>query len=266
MNSMWSERSGIMLYDIFSRGRILVIAHRGFEARAPENTLIAFRMALQAGADGIELDLQLAKDGALVVMHDPSVDRTTNGSGKVSKMTLPELKQLDAGFWFAPEFAGEQIPTLDEVFRALPENAILAIETKPLRAAETIARKVIASVRVHHAEKRVLILSYNPVTLACCKKLCPEIPVMLIHEPTSARRFLITCGRIVSGLRPDVWSFEWFVLQRDKERVAQLHRKGIKVCSGVVPTETEMRFIGNLGVDGMMTSDPIRLRKVLEEE
>ena len=94
---------------------VLVIAHRGFSGAAPENTLAAFKKAMEVDSDMMELDVRFSKDGQVVVMHDDTLDRTTNGRGKVSDYTLKELKQFDAGSWFAPQFAGEQIPTLVEV-------------------------------------------------------------------------------------------------------------------------------------------------------
>ena len=107
----WSPR------DIgqFSRNSVLVIAHRGASDKFPENTLTAFRAAIDMGADSVELDVILSQDGTVVVIHDDSVDRTTDGSGTVADLALAELKALDAGSWFGPEHAGERIPTLQEV-------------------------------------------------------------------------------------------------------------------------------------------------------
>lgn len=100
-----------------------VIAHRGLAKRAPENTLAAFAAAMAAGATAIEFDLHMTRDGALVVMHDYNVERTTNGRGLISDLTLAEVRGLDAGSWFDPTFASEKVPTLEEV---------LALETKPI--------------------------------------------------------------------------------------------------------------------------------------
>lgn len=99
-----------------------IVAHRGSRINRPENTLAAFEEAIRVGADGIELDVHLSKDGEIVVIHDETVDRTTNGTGQVKDMTLAELKQLDAGIWFDPEYAGQTIPTLREVFELLTER------------------------------------------------------------------------------------------------------------------------------------------------
>ena len=113
------------------RNRPLLIAHRGGAAEAPENTLGAFRRALDLGIRWFELDVQMTKDGALVVIHDETVDRTTNGTGPVSSFTFEEIRKLDAGSRFSPDFAGEKIPTLREVLdRCAEQGAVVFIELK----------------------------------------------------------------------------------------------------------------------------------------
>jgi len=102
-----------------SQPNVTIFAHRGDSAHAPENTLAAFELAAERGADGIELDAKLTADGEIVVIHDPAVDRTTDGTGMVAEMSLAALRELDAGSWFGDTFKGEQIPTLAEVFEAV---------------------------------------------------------------------------------------------------------------------------------------------------
>ncbi|HET7089154.1 MAG TPA: glycerophosphodiester phosphodiesterase family protein, partial [Anaerolineae bacterium] len=106
------------------RDRPLNLAHRGASAYAPENTLAAFRLAAEMGADGLEIDAKLSRDGAIVILHDATVDRTTSGSGRVSDLTLSQLKSLDAGSKFRSRFAGEHVPTLDEVIDAVGDRLI----------------------------------------------------------------------------------------------------------------------------------------------
>ncbi|MBI3536498.1 MAG: hypothetical protein HY070_02885, partial [Chloroflexi bacterium] len=112
--------------------RPLIIAHRGASAEAPENTLAAFTRAFELGADGIELDVTLTKDNIPVVIHDDTVNRTTNARGVVSEMLLAEIKQLDAGSWKDAKYRGEKIPTLEETLRAIPTTKIVNIELKTL--------------------------------------------------------------------------------------------------------------------------------------
>src|SRR4051794_14616879 len=109
---------------------VLNVGHRGASGHAPEHTFAAYDLALQMGADYIEQDLQMTRDGVLVAMHDETLDRTTDGSGPVRAVTLDEVKRCDAGSWFAPRFAGARVPTLEELFRRYGEQARFYIETK----------------------------------------------------------------------------------------------------------------------------------------
>jgi len=109
---------------------IIVVGHRGTVKFAPENTIAAFNKAIEFGADLLEMDVRETKDGYLIIMHDSTVDRTTNGTGKVSDMDLSQIKQLDAGSWFAPDFKGEQVPTLEEALAAIRGRALPDIDFK----------------------------------------------------------------------------------------------------------------------------------------
>ena len=108
----------------------IILCHRGAKNYAPENTLPAFKTAIELGADGFELDTQLTSDGHVVVYHDPSVDRTTNGHGKLSSLTLAQVRELEAGSFFSEKYRGEKIPTLDEVFEIAGKRAIINVELK----------------------------------------------------------------------------------------------------------------------------------------
>ena len=154
----------------------LVIAHRGDNTNAPENTISAFKKALDLGADGIELDVRLTKDGKLVVIHDRTVDRTTNGTGLVNHHTQEEILRLDAGSWFTSEFAGENPPTLDEVFEALPSDFLINVEMKVIMdGMNTIAHQVANVVRRHARWNSTLVASFNPISLWALRKIEPEI-------------------------------------------------------------------------------------------
>ena len=128
---------------------ILVLGHRGYSAKYPENTLLAFRKAIEAGADGVELDVWLSRDGRVVIMHDETIDRTSNMSGRQKDMTLEELKRADVGM-------GERIPTLEEVFEVLPEDALINIELKDSDTAGKVARII-----VENNPERVVISSFE---------------------------------------------------------------------------------------------------------
>ncbi|MBE9472348.1 MAG: glycerophosphodiester phosphodiesterase, partial [Chloroflexi bacterium] len=160
------------------------IAHRGASAVAPPNTLAAFEKAVELGADGIEFDVHLSADGVLVVIHDFNVDDTTDGSGRVAEMTLAQLKQLDAGSRFDPAFAGERIPTLEEVLETVGSRLLLNIELKCFSLRDNgLERAVIAQVKRHGPAARVLLSSFNPFSLRRAKKIAPHIPVGLLYAP-----------------------------------------------------------------------------------
>jgi glycerophosphoryl diester phosphodiesterase len=141
----------------------LNIAHRGASAAAPANTMAAFEKALALGADGIELDVQLSADGVPVVIHDFTVDDTTDGSGKVARMTLAQLEQLDAGSYFDPAFAGERIPTLEKVLEVMGNRLLLNIELKGFSLFDKgLERAVIGLIEQHALRSRVFLSSFNP--------------------------------------------------------------------------------------------------------
>ncbi len=175
------------LSDFYQR-RPLVFAHRGARERAPENTLPAFEQAAALGADGIELDVQLSADGALVVIHDFTLERTTNGTGHVAEKTLAELRTLDAGSWFAPQFVATHIPTLDEVFEAVGRRLLINIELKTFRLTDRatrlrLARGVLECIRKHGMERQVLISSFNPLALRIVRQLAPQIAIGYLYAP-----------------------------------------------------------------------------------
>ncbi|MGH2523785.1 MAG: glycerophosphodiester phosphodiesterase, partial [Anaerolineales bacterium] len=158
----------------------LILGHRGASAYAPENTLAAFRRSLELGAEGVELDVTLSADGVLVVIHDDTVDRTTDGAGRVNGLTLAQLKKLDAGYpaRFGDRFAGERIPTLEEVFAELDARAIVNVElkedTSPKRE---LAEKVVQVIHTRGVGGRALLSSFYYDNLQRAKQLDPALPV-----------------------------------------------------------------------------------------
>ena len=154
----------------------LIIAHRGDVTNAPENTIRAFQKALELGADGIELDVRLTKDDQLVVFHDRRLERTSNGNGPVNLSTLDEVRALNAGSWFASEFAGERPPTLDEVFESLPADFLINVEMKVImKGMRLIAHKVAEVVRRHGRWDSTLVASFNPIALWELRKIEAKI-------------------------------------------------------------------------------------------
>jgi len=228
----------------------LVIAHRGASSSAPENTLAAFDLALEMGARHLELDVELTRDGHVVVIHDDTVDRTTDGSGPVTAQTLDALRRLDAGRWFGAAFAGERIPTYEDVLVRYQGRAHLHTEIKG-RAPE-LSRRTVDLIRRHGMESDVTLTSFRRVRLEEVRAHAPELPtgwlVPDVSETTmaEARRLGLVqlCPRGPSVTR---------------ELVQRLHAEGFVVRAWGVGTEELMRQIVEAGADGMTVNFPDKL-------
>jgi glycerophosphoryl diester phosphodiesterase len=241
---------------------ILVIAHRGFSGAAPENTLIAFQKGIEAGSDMIELDVHLSRDGEIVVIHDETLDRTTNGKGLVVDHTLKELKKLDAGSSFGPQFAGERIPTLREVLELAKGRAQVNVEIKnPTHGKYPIAElteKVLQEVNQAGMMDRVIFSCFNPAALDWIKRREPRAWVaFLFHRPWN---FLPDIpgsqGYSVLNLRN---------INLTREKVAEIKKAGKKINVYTVNTEEEMEQFIRWGVDGIITNHPDKLIKILQK-
>ena len=171
-----SERPAAWDFPPGSRRVPLVIAHRGDLTSAPENTLPAFQSAYERGADGIELDVRLTRDSQLVVFHDRALKRIGGIRGLVANATLDEVRALDVGGWFAPEFRGERAPTLDEVFELLPKDYLINVEMKAvIDRMRLIAHKVADVIRRHGRWSGAMVSSFNPISLWELRKIEPRI-------------------------------------------------------------------------------------------
>ena len=163
-----------------------IFAHRGSKGTHPENTLASFKEAVRVGSDGIELDVHLTKDGHLVVIHDETVDRTTNGTGEIRNLTLAEIKAMDAGSWFHNKYAGEKIPTLEEVLLLLTElgfNGQLNIELKTdVIQYKGLVEKCLALQSAKDWPFAIVYSSFNPYTLVELKEANPSQEIGLLFE------------------------------------------------------------------------------------
>lgn len=151
--------------DVIGTGKVVVVGHRGALAHAPENTVVSFETAKALGSHAFECDVRLTADGAVVVMHDSTVDRVTNGSGEVSRMRLAELRELDAGSHFGPEFAGARIPTVDEVLdaaRRLDIDLVLEVKGEPEPSCSLVQQSVEAIVQAGWAQRTAIISFHHP--------------------------------------------------------------------------------------------------------
>jgi glycerophosphoryl diester phosphodiesterase len=249
-----------MLRDTdWAANKPLIIAHRGASKIAPENTMAAFRMAAQLGADAIELDAKLSEDGAIVVHHDSTLDRTTSGSGPLSSLKLQNILELDAGSHFSEEFASERIPTLEEVLDVFGDQLLVNVElTNYGHPFDDLPVRVAALVRKFGLERRVLFSSFNPIALWKVKRMAPEIPaglLLLQQEPEWMRSML---RRIAphEALHPQEQ-----LINRDV--VVREHAMGRIVSAWTVNDAGRLRELLEIGVDGIITDVPDLAREIL---
>ncbi|MCX7787277.1 MAG: glycerophosphodiester phosphodiesterase [Spirochaetes bacterium] len=162
----------------------LIFAHRGVSSQCPENTLSAFRKAIEVGADGIELDVHRSKDGHLLVCHDETVDRTTDGKGVIQEMTRKDLSKLDAGSWFGTAFKGERIPMLEEVLNILqPTTLLLNIELKTdYFFYPGIEEETYALIQKYGMEDRVILSSFNHYTVLRFRRIAPKVRTGILYS------------------------------------------------------------------------------------
>lgn len=249
-----------------------VHAHRGGAGLAPENTLAAFRKALDLDVDVLEMDMHVTRDGEIVVIHDDTLERTTDGRGLVTDFTLAELKQRDAGRHFGSQFKGEPIPTLREVIALVGSSGNtrvrLNIETKFAKGQEgrpaDFEEKVLAILRETGFVERAILQSFHHPSLAKMKTLEPRIKLALLLGGRQAPRDLVA---LVRQYQADYYSSDFRHLTADA--VAALHLAGIPVVPWTVNEETDVRRlmdagVGKLAGDGIITNCPDRVLSLLK--
>ncbi len=177
-----------------------VIAHRGASAKAPENTMAAFRQAYYDGADAIELDIVRSQNGSFLVMHDDTVDRTTDGSGAISDLDDEEIAKLDAGAWFSPTFSGESVPHLGEVLDWAQGRLHVDIEVKKSTAKSSTTEELASTIRQHGAEQNVTVTSFDREFVEGIKEVDQEIPTGLLLSARGAFKSSARGGALGAGL------------------------------------------------------------------
>ncbi|GAB1484677.1 glycerophosphodiester phosphodiesterase [Treponema sp.] len=262
--------------------QILVYGHRGARAYAPMNTLAAFALAIEMGADGIELDVQLCADRELIVLHDFTVDGTTDGQGKVADLLLAELKELDASYRFEAmaeplstktgvnaAFSKLRIPTLEEVFvlvhDAAAKNFMVNVEIKaPYEAtlegdASTNRLEEVLSdcIKRYKMEKQCIVSSFNPASLYRMKKLCPHIPIGYLREESSPDY----CDTLMAALEHEAWHPRYSLASA--EAIAAEIKRGHRVNVWTVNDEAETLRLAASGVSGIITDMPDRILQFL---
>ncbi|WP_088009050.1 glycerophosphodiester phosphodiesterase [Indiicoccus explosivorum] len=232
-----------------------LIAHRGWSGIAPENTLSAIRLALEEPKiKAIEIDINMTKDGIPVVFHDKDVDRTTNGTGAVKDLTLAELKTLDAGSWFGPEFAGERVPTLEEVLALVQGEKHLYIELKQLGDLYWgLELKTIELIKKFGLEDRCSLISFDHRSLQTCMKIAPEIrrTLVMVGSPLLLTEQVNEIGAAAVSMKSD------YV---DQLMVDSLVRNGTEIIVWTVDDPEEADRLAAFGGHVKFTSNhPDRL-------
>jgi glycerophosphoryl diester phosphodiesterase len=243
----------------------LVIAHRGDSAHRPENTLASFASALALGADFVEFDVQLTRDGHVVVIHDPTLERTTDGTGRVADHTLAELRRLSAGCpqRFGDAYRGERIPTLSEVLGMLRDRAVATIEIKhdavTADAEGGIEAHTIAELRKAGMEKQAAVISFSRTALLRCRDLAPEI----------ARGYLVLRGEVGDVLRGARETASTVVLPEKGMLSAELRDRareaGIKLATWVVDDPAELRALAVFDLYGIGSNRPGEMMDALRD-
>jgi len=231
----------------------LRIGHRGAAGTHPENTMAAFRRAVELGCDGVEFDVHRTSDGQIIVMHDFFLGRTANGEGLIMATTLEQLKQLDAGSWKAPEFAGERIPTLVELIRKTPASLMLFMEMKAGSVHYPgIEEDVVRIIREEGALERFQISSFDHKCLRRIHELAPEIPLGMLYSgnPIDPVGMAKACG--ASALHPSADFVK-------PEVVAEAHAAGLQVNVWTCNPPWLIEAMKLCGVDGIMSDYPDRI-------
>ncbi len=228
----------------------LVFAHRGASAVAPENTRAAIAAALRAGADGVELDVQLTRDGRLVVFHDARLDRTTDGRGRLAESSYAALGRLDAGSWFHPRFSGERILLVSQVIRLAPKRLRVNLELKRTARRRQLISQLLRVLRHSNAPARVLLSSFDAALLRMLRSAPCARALICRRHPDQALQQAVRLG-----------CQAWHPFHRllTPARVRTAHGAGLRVHAWTVDTPSRARLLQRWGVDGVFTNDPAHL-------
>ncbi|WP_203567933.1 glycerophosphodiester phosphodiesterase [Aestuariimicrobium ganziense] len=234
-------------------------AHRGASADAPENTLSAFELAVEQGADGVELDVQLTSDGEVVVCHDETIDRTSDGSGAIATMTLDELRRHDFSNGMAG-YAGTTIPTLREVYELLaPTGMVINVELKnTIEAYPGLEEAVEALTATMNLTGRVVYSSFNHLSLRSIAGAGTQVRLAALHQDMLCEPWRYAADVGLQALHP-----YWGMVIRMPEYVEQAHALGLAVNVWTVDEPEHLRAVAAAGVDAIITNVPARAREVL---
>ncbi len=249
------DRNRALAFDLTNRPRPYVMAHRGASGHAPENTLAAFRLAIRQGADLIETDLRFTKDEALVCIHDDTLDRTTDGHGAVSNLTLAEIKKLHICSEFDDRYPNERVPALEELLDVMPEDVALALELKdPLFEQPAYGQKLVDALPLDRFAGRVAVLSFEQARLDSVNRIASAIPAGLI-----------TLYRIFPFCRTELIGPIWPLVYLNPLYAWMAHRLGKFVCPLDDCPNTRVRWYVWIGCDAILTNTPDSTIEAIKE-
>lgn len=241
----------------------LLLAHRGFSGKYPENSPLAFQKTVEeTDADGIESDVHISKDGELVIFHDATLERTSNGAGFIKDHTYEELLQLDIGSWMSPDFSGQHIWTLDQLLDFCDEtHLLLNLELKNYEVFyEGLEQRVIDAIHAHDMVDRVFVSSFNHISMQNFKKLCPEIKTGLLYDKP-----YLDMEHYIARSNADNMHPRYMLLQYQPELMDLYHGNNMQVNTWTVNEEIEMRDMIERGVDCIISNYPDLLCRVATE-
>lgn len=246
---------------------IHIIAHRGAREQAPQNTIPAFKRAIELRADGFENDVHLTKDGVIVICHNYDIDATSDGSGLLSEYTYEELLRFDFGSYFAPEFAGTKIPRLEE-FLALcsQDTKVINIEIKPPKDPDsTIAAQTIQMVKDFGLFDNLLISSFDPKVLVDCKKIDPNCKTGLLYEPGEEKCEEVCDDFVAYAKNLNVDAVHPYIGFVSEDYIEEAHEAGLIVNPWTVNQDFQIEALVRWGCDGLITDVPDFARKIAEQ-
>ncbi len=238
----------------------LLLAHRGDNFHAPENTLPAFEQAIEKGADGVELDARLTADGHVVVIHDATVERTTDGKGRVASYTLEAIRRLDASKRFDEKFSGTKIPLLEEAFETVGRDKLINIELKNyFTPRDGLVLKVCELIKRHNNHNQILFSSFYPPSLKIAAQALPQIPRALLAMRGLAGMWARSFGFMFG----DYQALHPHISDASREQVLRAHRLKRRAHVWTANTSEEIIRLRDWGFDGIMTDDPLMAVRAL---
>ena len=236
------------------------IAHRGFSGQYPENTLLAFQKALEAGADGNEFDVHLTRDGVPVIHHDEKLNRTTDGTGLIGDYTFDELRQLNAAARYKGMFPVQRIPSLRDYFQMVNGTKVISnieLKTSVIHYPE-IEKRVLELIDEFNCREEVIVSSFNHYSIQIFKKLAPDVQIGVLEES-----WLIDPGEYAKSLSAEWYHPEFHALTDETLQILRSHQ--IKINAWTIDEETDMRKAVAMKLDGVITNHPDTFARILQE-